>query len=373
MVNPHCIVLVLLRLNTLLQYYQVPGGLKIGCGILLFCSRMPLVGLYRRLACPGATFFAARSFASTTTKRMFQESPSGILAANVYVSEGRDESLIQHLSNAAKEAAPRALSCHVFSDEKYHRTGFTLAGTASAVQSAVLALTTEALEKIDLRKHVQVTHPRTGVVDHIVFHPLADPQDLSLSARTAVELAQVVGAECKVPVYLYGAAHNNGRQLAELRRQLGYFRGAQNGKWSGALPENSSRSQLPEPDFGSFDAFEKGGAICVGATPWVVNYNIPVGQTDMKVAREIAKAVSERGGGLPKVQAMALPHSSGTIEIACNILDSAMTLTADVQNFVKSKVVDTGSWAIVAPGYNPGLDPEKILAAVREKLDSNDE
>ena len=50
---------------------------------------------------------------------------------------------------------------------------------------------------------------------------------------------------------------------------------------------------------------------CVGATPWVTNLNIPLRTADMVLSRQIARALSERGGGLAAVEAMALPHSSG--------------------------------------------------------------
>ena len=35
------------------------------------------------------------------------------------------------------------------------------------------------------------------------------------------------------PVLLYGAAHPQGRRLQDLRRQLGYFKGSQEGELNG--------------------------------------------------------------------------------------------------------------------------------------------
>ena len=39
--------------------------------------------------------------------------------------------------------------------------------------------------------------------------------------------------------------------------------------------------------------------------------------------------MSERGGGLPKVETMALPHEKG-VEVACNLLDAEMSSAAQV-------------------------------------------
>lgn len=329
----------------------------------------------------------------SASARMLNAPP--LLAANVYVSEGRDSALLESLSLAAESALPHCSLCHVFQDEKYHRTGFTLAGTVPALTTALLALTARALEEIDLRKHVKVTHPRTGAVDHVVFHPLKGASDLDLAATIAVRLAERLGSECSVPVYLYGASHRDRRPLADLRRALGYFHGAKDGVWSGALspsvqvpkvsspqssssvhsfPQESASPPVPSPklpacDYGSSIRFDKSGVVCVGATHWVVNYNVPIVSDDMDNARWIARAVSERGGGLPRVQAMALPHSPGIIEIACNLLEPDLAPPAMVQACVQDKALQKGFR--VKQGYSTGVDPESILARVKEQLSSS--
>lgn len=62
------------------------------------------------------------------------------------------------------------------------------------------------------------------------------------------------------------------------------------------------------PDFGPLAVNPASGVVLVGATPWVTNYNISLETTDMASAIAIARTVSERTGGLPNVQAMALRH-----------------------------------------------------------------
>ena len=49
-------------------------------------------------------------------------------------------------------------------------------------------------------------------------------------------------------------------------------------------------------------------------------------------ARSLARAVSERGGGLKWVESMALSHDDGVVEVACNLLGgSEGTAPAEVQ------------------------------------------
>ena len=62
-----------------------------------------------------------------------------------------------------------------------------------------------------------------------------------------------------------------------------------------------------------------------------MNVNVPLGlQAELEAGKVIARRVSERGGGLSGVQAMALVHepSSGCdvqrIEIACNLLTPSL-------------------------------------------------
>ncbi len=43
----------------------------------------------------------------------------------------------------------------------------------------------------------------------------------------------------------------------------------------------------------------------------MVNFNVLLATADMRLARGIARGVSARGGGLPGVEAMALPHQQG--------------------------------------------------------------
>jgi glutamate formiminotransferase len=65
------------------------------------------------------------------------------------------------------------------------------------------------------------------------------------------------------------------------------------------------------PDYGPGRVDTRSGVATVGASPWIVNYNVLLATGDMEACRRVARAVSGRGGGLPRVEAMALPHREG--------------------------------------------------------------
>ena len=95
--------------------------------------------------------------------------------------------------------------------------------------------------------------------------------------------------------------------IRELARAAHVVRAPRAGQWCGELES----AQRIRPDFGPAEPAARDGVACVGATPWVTNLNIPLRMSDMAVARGIARALSQRGGGLTAVEAMALPHSAG--------------------------------------------------------------
>jgi glutamate formiminotransferase len=70
--------------------------------------------------------------------------------------------------------------------------------------------------------------------------------------------------------------------------------------WQGSLPFRDLAT-FP-PDAGPVRASPRSGVITIGATPWVVNFNVPVTGGDLAAAKQVARAVSTRGGGLPALE-----------------------------------------------------------------------
>ncbi|CAM9443250.1 unnamed protein product [Chrysoparadoxa australica] len=110
---------------------------------------------------------------------------SRLVAANLYVSEGLNTSLVaslMELANASKDTVCIRTHC----DTCYNRTGFTLVGQPEGLSKAVLRLSETALQNIDMRHHTG-THPRLGAVDHVSLHPIGgSSMDAAAAAGDAV-------------------------------------------------------------------------------------------------------------------------------------------------------------------------------------------
>ncbi|XP_040956922.1 glutamate formimidoyltransferase-like [Gossypium hirsutum] len=174
-----------------------------------------------------------------------------------------------------------------------------------------------AYETINLEQH-SGTHPRLGVVDDIVLHPLARAS-LDEAAWLTKAVTTDIGNRFQVPVFLYGAAHPTGKALDSIRRELGYYRpNFMDNQWAGwTMPEILS----VKPDEGPTCVSRARGITMIGARPWVRLYNVTMISTDVSVARRIARMVSARGGCLPTVQSLGLVHGENSIKIACMLLE----------------------------------------------------
>ncbi|XP_022140377.1 formimidoyltransferase-cyclodeaminase-like isoform X1 [Momordica charantia] len=284
-----------------------------------------------------------------------------LACCKVYISESRNKAALDSIERAAKffHEAP---IINKFTDEVYNRVGYTLVSKlpsepsvqSCSLRSAVVTMVKAAFSAIDFDSHCG-SHPRLGVVDHICFHPLAlaSLDDAAIIARS---LAADIGFGLQVPTFLYGAAHEEGRKLALIRRELGYFKPNSDGfQWAGGLKSET----LPlKPDRGPAEASKAKGVVVIGATKWVDNYNVPIFSTNTAAVCKIAKQVSERGGGLPSVQAMALGHKEGVIEVACNLLEPSEVGGKMVQQEVERLAESEG--LAVGEGYFTDLSQEGI-------------
>lgn len=177
-----------------------------------------------------------------------------VLECVMNLSEGRRLELVAELAGLADGDL---LDIHA--DPHHHRSVLTLVGT-----SAVRQITRQAVHLLDLSTHEGV-HPRLGVVDVVPFVPLPDSTlDDAVAARDA--FAAWAGDELGVPCFLYGPE----RTLPEVRRRA----------WH----------DLP-PDTGPGHPHPRAGAICVGARPVLVAYNVWLAGTDAPTARRIASEV----------------------------------------------------------------------------------
>lgn len=289
----------------------------------------------------------------------------------VYISESHNRAALESIERAAK-LFPGVAIVNKFEDATYNRVGYTVVSKlapeslpdSSSLKYPLVAMVKAAFGAIDLKLH-SGSHPRLGVVDHICFHPLGI-SSLHQVAEIAKSLAADIGSGLQVPTFLYGAAHEEQRTLDSIRRKLGYFKPNFNEHlWVGGL---KSEYLSLIPDAGPAQVSKSKGVILIGATRWVDNYNVPVFSTDIEAVRRIAKQVSERGGGLPSVQAMALAHEEGIIEVACNLLDPSKVGGERVQKEVESLATEEGM--SVGKGYFTDLSQEKIVETYMTSVSS---
>lgn len=266
-----------------------------------------------------------------------------MLEAVPNVSEGRDARVIERIGKAF---AGHAKLLDVHADADHHRSVFTLAADADALVESLLAGVGRTLEVIDLRTHDGV-HPRVGAVDVVpLVHLVA--ADLDLAADAARRVAERIGKELEVPVFLYGSV-GGGKRPAFFRR--------------GGLSELTRRVGVRElrPDAGPPKLDPRSGAILVGARPPLVAYNLVLGGADLAAARAIAGSVRESGGGLPGVQAIGLElPRSGRVQVSMNVLDLERASLHEVVARVRQEAANRG--ARVVDGELVGLVPERVLA-----------
>lgn len=221
------------------------------------------------------------------------------------VSEGRDADVIADLRYVLSAPA-RLLDVHT--DWDHHRSVFTLVGSGEELVETLLRGIARAAERIDLRRH-EGAHPRIGATDVVPIVPL-EPEDESRARDTALALAERVGRELDLPVFLYGRLTEDGREPAFFRR--------------GGPEELQRRVDAGElgPDFGPARLHPSAGAVLVGVRRPLVAFNVNLRRAGVEVAREIAGLVRERDGGFPGVRALGLDlPKAGLVQVSMNVTD----------------------------------------------------
>jgi glutamate formiminotransferase len=254
-----------------------------------------------------------------------------VLLAVPNVSEGRDAATLDAIGAAF---GPGLLDRH--QDADHNRAVYTLAGAPGALAGAVVRGAREAVARIDLTRH-RGEHPRVGAVDvaPIVF---LDRAQRGAACAEALVLADRLGHELELPVYLYGALAG-GRTRAELRR----------GGWE-------ELAKLA-PDFGPPRLHPTAGAVLVAARPPLIAFNVELAPpATLEQARAIAARIREGGPeGLPGVRAIGLGlKSSRIVQVSTNIEDHTQASPGDVVDAVRRH-------APVAQAELVGLAPRAAL------------
>ena len=117
-------------------------------------------------------------------------------------SEGNDLNIIKQITDEIEKVEGVKL-LNVDPGKATNRTVVTLVGNPEACVEACFKAIGKAGELIDMSKH-KGEHPRMGATDVCPFIPIAGIS-MEETAKYAQQLAERVGKELKLPVYLYEA------------------------------------------------------------------------------------------------------------------------------------------------------------------------
>jgi glutamate formiminotransferase/glutamate formiminotransferase/formiminotetrahydrofolate cyclodeaminase len=272
-----------------------------------------------------------------------QEWPMPLVAVPNF-SEGRSERVIDALE-ATLGSHARVLNRHF--DADHNRSVFTIAAEPAKLVEALVAGAAHALDLIDLRSH-QGLHPHIGALD--VGPAVWQTDDRRDDARAAARSAAEGIAALEIPIFFYGELASSPE-----RYERAYFR-------RGGPTELARRMESGElePDLGPSAPHPTAGATLITAREPLVAFNVELDTPDPEVARAVAAALREAGGGLPGVRALGLPRGGGRSQVSVNVQDPYEVPLAEVVAQVSRLAAEYGARPVEAELV--GLAPEAALA-----------
>jgi glutamate formiminotransferase len=268
-------------------------------------------------------------------------------------SEGRKRETIARLAKTIETVGSACvLDTHI--DPDHNRSVITFVATAEMIVEAAVRAVTLASELIDMRHHTG-QHPRLGATDVLPFVPVSGVT-MDDCVRLAHQAGERIASELSIPVFFYErAALKPGRvNLEDVRR--------------GALEllrEQIALEPSRAPDLGPLRVHDTAGAIAIGARPFLIAFNINLQSRELAIARQIARSVRARQGGLPFVKALGFELSSrGLVQVSMNLVNYEVSGIRRAYEAVRSEAermeVKIASTEIV------GLVPENALDQTAE-------
>lgn len=237
-----------------------------------------------------------------------------MLECVINISEGGNPSQLNELS---AELGADLLDLH--SDADHNRSVFTLAG-----EDPARILTKSAAAMFDIRDHHGV-HPRVGIVDVVPFVAL-EPSSFDEAIAARNRFAEFASSELGIPCFLYGP-----------ERTLPYIR-------------KHAFVDL-KPDFGPSEPHPRSGAICVGARPILIAYNVWLKDQTVETAKHIAKTI--RTNERRTLGLQVGPHA----QVSMNLIDHEVTGPAEAYDAV-------AALAPIDHAELVGLVPARALARI---------
>ncbi len=246
-------------------------------------------------------------------------------------SEGRKPEVVDQLVETIQSVDTACvLDTHLDSD--HNRSVITFVASREHVVAAAVKAVELASRLIDMRLH-QGVHPRLGATDVLPFIPIRDAT-IEDCVAVAHQAGQRIATDLSVPVFFYerAALRPDRVNLEDVRR--------------GALEllrEQIATEPSRTPDAGPLMVHETAGAIAVGARPFLIAFNINLNTRDVSIARQIARMVRARHGGLPFVKALGFELSTrGLVQVSMNLVNYEATGMTAAYNAVRDETEKLG-------------------------------
>lgn len=200
-------------------------------------------------------------------------------------SEGRNMDIIHQITGVIEGVSGVRL-LDIDPGKATNRTVVTFVGSPDAVVEAAFLSIKKATQLIDMRHH-KGEHPRFGATDVCPLVPVSGVS-MEEAAHYARLLAERVGKELGIPVYLYEAAASRPE-----RKNLANVRA---GEYEGLAQKLSDPHWQPDYGTAVFDEqVARTGASAIGARDFLIAYNVNLNTTSVRRANSVAFDVREAG------------------------------------------------------------------------------
>ena len=229
-------------------------------------------------------------------------------------SEGRRSETVRSIAEAISSANHACvLDTHV--DPDHNRSVITFVAPPEKIVDAAVNAVRRASELIDMRTH-HGEHPRLGATDVLPFVPL-NGVSMDECVRLAHEAGAIIARDLSIPVYYY--------EQAALRPERVNLEDVRRGALE-LLREQITTNPERAPDAGLAQIHESAGAIAVGARPFLIALNVILRSADIAIARQIARTIRARNGGLPFLKALGFSlQTRGLVQVSMNLINYEVT------------------------------------------------
>jgi glutamate formiminotransferase len=229
-------------------------------------------------------------------------------------SEGRKPETVRLIAGAiAAVETACVLDTHI--DPDHNRSVITFVAAPEKVVGAAVSAVRRASELIDMRAH-QGEHPRLGATDVLPFVPVRGVT-MDDCVRLAHAAGKIIANELSIPVYYY--------ERAALRPERVNLEDVRRGALE-LLREQITTNPERAPDEGLPQVHDSAGAIAVGARPFLIAFNVILRSSDIAIARQIARSIRARNGGLLFVKALGFRlHTRGLVQVSMNLINYEVT------------------------------------------------